>query len=69
MKKSEIDKIVSSNRSVNAEQLAEALKILRKLREAGVIDDSRSEITIPFAKRITARDCEPEKVLHFRGSR
>ena len=55
-KKLNIKKLLEANPSVNRDELAEALQMLCKLKQSGVVISSGYNLAIPFSKRVVQAD-------------
>lgn len=55
-KKLNIKELLKANPSVNAEKLAETLKMIRELKQSGVIINRGYDLAIPFSKRVVQVD-------------
>jgi len=55
-KKLNVKKLLQANPSVNRDELIEALKMLRTLKQSGVVISSGYNLAIPFSKRVVQSD-------------
>jgi len=55
-KKLNIKELLKANPSVDAEKLAETLKLIRELKQSGVIVNRGYDLAIPFSKRVVQVD-------------
>lgn len=55
-KKLNVRKLLEANPSVNRDELIEALRMLRALKQSGVVISSGYNLAIPFSKRVVQAD-------------
>jgi hypothetical protein len=51
-----IKKMLEANPSVDSKKLVEVLKIIKELRQAGVVGSSGYNLALPFSKRVVQSD-------------
>jgi len=55
-KKLNIKELLKANPSVDPEKLAEILKLVRELKQSGVVVNRGYDLAIPFSKRVVQAD-------------
>jgi hypothetical protein len=55
-KKLNVKKLLKANPSVDAKKLLEAIKLMRELKESGVVPRSGYNLALPFSKRVVQTD-------------
>jgi hypothetical protein len=55
-KKLNVKKLLKANPSVNRDEVVEALKMLKTLKQSGVVISSGYNLAIPFSKRVVQAD-------------
>jgi hypothetical protein len=55
-KKLNVKKLLQANPSVNRDELIEALRMLKTLKQSGVVISSGYNLAIPFSKRVVQAD-------------
>ena len=55
-KKLDIKELLEANPSVDAEKLAETLKVIQELKQSGVVINRGYDLAIPFSKRVVQVD-------------